>query len=139
MVGFPGETESDFLKLLDFVKETRFERLGAFIYSNEEGSPSFRFDKQIPDRVKKERLDHIMMLQQSISIEYNKALLGRMVEVLIDERDERGKGVFIGRTAHDAPSVDGQVYVKGKDLHIGDFVKVRITDTFEYDLVGEVI
>lgn len=138
MVGFPGETESDFKKLLSFLKDTKFERLGVFSYSNEEGSRSARRKDQISDKVKQERLSEIMKLQQEISSEQNSALLGRALDVLIDEKSSKEEGLYLGRTESDAPSVDGQVFVKAKDLKPGDFVKVNITDTLEYDLVGEV-
>jgi ribosomal protein S12 methylthiotransferase len=136
MVGFPGETDSDFKKLLRFVEETRFERLGTFIYSDEEGSRSFGFRKKVPDKVKKARLDEVMRLQQDISLDHNKSFLNEKIEVLIDEED-RKSGNYIGRTEFDAPSVDGQVFVKGRGLKAGDFVNVFINDTMEYDLVGE--
>jgi ribosomal protein S12 methylthiotransferase len=139
LVGFPGETGSDFRELMDFLAETRFERLGAFMYSNEEGSRSSSFGGQVPDDVKKERHDAVMRLQQDISREHNSAFLGRELEVLIDEICEDDEGMYIGRTEHDAPSVDGTVFVKGYGLKPGDFTKVRVTDTLEYDLVGEAL
>ena len=138
LVGFPGESDSDFLKLLNFIKDARFERLGAFMYSNEEGSRSFKFKNQIPQKVKKERLGQIMRLQQEISRDYNNSFLGKTLEVLIDEKSGSDADLYIGRTQYDAPSVDGGVFVKGKGLKPGDFVNVKITDTLEYDLVGEV-
>ena len=136
IVGFPGETKEHFRELLDFIKETKFERLGTFTYSNEEGAPSYAFTDQIPEEIKKERLDRIMRLQQDISREHNKAFLGKTLEVLVDEKDD--KGVFTGRTEFDAPSVDGGVFLRGKDLKVGSFVRAKIVDTLEYDLVGEV-
>ncbi len=139
IVGFPSEKDSEFHKLLRFMEEVRFERLGAFIYSNEEGARSYRFKGQIPESVKEERLDEVMKLQQKISLEHNKSFLNRELDVLIDEQDDRDENLYIGRTEYDAPSVDGQVFVRGPRLKVGDFVKVRITDTLEYDLVGEVL
>ncbi|MFH1752676.1 MAG: 30S ribosomal protein S12 methylthiotransferase RimO [Candidatus Omnitrophota bacterium] len=136
MVGFPGETESDFRELMDFLKEVRFERLGAFIYSNEEGAPSFAFKDQVPEDVKTGRLDEVMKLQQDISREHNKAFLNKTIDVLVDEADD--KGTFMGRTEFDAPSVDGEVFLNGKGLAIGSFVRAKIVDTLEYDLVGDV-
>lgn len=133
IVGFPGEEDADFEKLYNFVKETKFERLGVFAYSNEEGTPSYNYKNQVPEKIRRERLDRIMKLQQKISEEYNRSFLGRTIEVLIDEKD---KDIYLGRTEYDAPSVDGQVYVRGRDLKIGSFVRVKITDTLEYDLAG---
>ncbi len=137
IVGFPGETEDDFNELLDFLSEIKFERLGAFRYSNEEGAASFGFPGQIPDEVKDERLDRVMSLQRAISAEKNRELLGRALDVLIDEANPEDERSYLGRTEYDAPSVDGQVYVSGWDLRSGDMVRVKITDTLEYDLVGE--
>ncbi|NQT05999.1 MAG: 30S ribosomal protein S12 methylthiotransferase RimO [Candidatus Omnitrophica bacterium] len=137
MVGFPGETDSAFAELLAFIKEAKFERLGAFIYSNEEGSRSYRFKDQVPDKLKKERFDRVMVLQQDISKENNLAVLGRTLKVLIDEKDGDNPDLYIGRTEFDAPSVDGSVFVKGEGLKAGDFADVKITDTLEYDLMGE--
>ena len=139
LIGFPGETDSDFRKLLDFIEETRFERLGAFTYSNEEGSRSFSYKNQIPERTKKERLDEVMKLQRRISEGYNRSFLNKTVDVLIDEKDAKDENLFIGRTQFDAPSVDGQIFVKGENLKISDFVKVKITDTLEYDLAGQAV
>ena len=139
LVGFPGENESDFKELLDFIEDTKFERLGAFTYSNEEGTRSFNYDDQVPDELKEERLKRVMELQQKNSLNYNKSFLGKTIDVLIDEIDPRDKNLYIGRTQYDAPSVDGEVFVKGRGLKPGDFVKVKITDTLEYDLVGESI
>ena len=135
ITGFPSETDKESRELLDFIKETRFERLGAFIYSRQDGTAAYNMDSQIPDKVKQERLNKIMSLQQEISRDINKGFLGETIEVLIDECDE---GKYIGRSQYDAPEVDGQVYVNSKKtLRPGDFVKVKITDTLEYDLVGE--
>lgn len=138
LVGFPGETEEDFKELLGFIEEIRFERLGAFIYSNEEGSPSFRYKKQVPEKIRSQRFDAVMSLQQKLSERYNSSLINKKIKVLIDEQDEKNKDLYIGRTQYDAPSVDGEVFVKSSGLKPGDFVEVNITDTMEYDLVGEI-
>ncbi len=129
ITGFPGETEKDFNELFDFLRDTKFERLGAFTYSKEEGTPAARLDRQVPEEVKKERLDAVMKLQQKISASLNKALIDKTVDVLIDEK-------FLGRTPGDAPEVDGGVYVSGKGVKVGQIRKVRITDALEYDLIG---
>lgn len=148
IVGFPGETEKDFKELLRFLKETRFEKLGAFIYSKEEGSPAAKFKGHIPEEVKNSRFDEVMKLQQDISAGVNRSFFGKTLNVLIDEKLEDAR--FFGRTEFDAAEVDGGVYVSGKpacrdgyhmqsgrNIKIGEFCKVKITDTLEYDLVGE--
>ena len=139
IVGFPGETEASFKELLEFLLETKFERLGAFIYSKEEGSPASRFARQVSEKTKNQRFDEVMRLQQKISYDLNRSCMGKVVNVLIDEKIEGEKNKFMGRTEADAPEVDGGVYVSGKDLKIGEFYKVKITDTLEYDLVGKAV
>lgn len=139
IVGFPGETDKEFAELLDFVREARFERLGAFLYSREEGTPAANFKSQIPDEIKQERFDAIMKAQQGIAIELNNAFLGKDMEVLIEEKLEGENDKYMGRSSGDAPEVDGTVYVTGKNLRIGQFYPVRVTDALEYDLVGETI
>jgi ribosomal protein S12 methylthiotransferase len=161
IVGFPGETDKDFRELLYFMESQRFERLGVFMYSREEGTPAYHFAGQVPEKVKQERLDALMSRQQDIAGEINQGFLGREMEVLIDEVSHAGKGcrgrakkdkagvdaglkkddnIYLGRTQFDAPEVDGLVYVHSKSkLKPGDFARVKITDTLEYDLVGEKI
>jgi ribosomal protein S12 methylthiotransferase len=137
IVGFPSETEREFQELLNFVKDAKFERLGAFIYSREEDTAAYDFKKQIPRLTKIQRLDAIMSSQRVISQELNKRFLGKIIDVLIDEKE---KDYYLGRSQYDAPEVDGSVYVNSKEpLKPGDFTKVKITDTLEYDLVGEAI
>ena len=137
IVGFPGETDKDFKELVGFIRDSRFERMGAFIYSREEGTPAARFAGQVPDKVKSARFDELMKTQQKISRDINKSFIGRRAEVLIDEALDDGSGKFLGRTQGDAPEVDGSVYVGGKGIKVGGFYKVRINDTLEYDLAGE--
>jgi len=141
IVGFPGETDRQFKELLDFLKKERFERLGAFIYSREEGTMAAELKGQIPEEVKKARFDEVMKLQQEISRDNNLEYLDRTMKVLVDERiggqEEPEPGRFSGRTYMDAPEVDGVVYVRGKDIRTGEFVDVKITGTMEYDLIGE--
>ncbi len=137
IVGFPSETDKEFKELLKFIEEVKFERLGAFIYSREEGTAAYTFRKQIPQRVKRERFDRIMSTQQRISVQVNKRFLGQVLDVLIEEKQ---KDYYLGRTQYDAPEVDGLVYVSSKKtLRPGEFVKVKVTDTLEYDLAGEAI
>ena len=136
IAGFPTETEKEFRELFDFIKEVKFERLGAFVYSREEGTKAYRMKGQLPDKVKQERFNEIMQLQQGVSREANRKFLGEKLEVLIDLKEGSS---YLGRTQYDAPDVDGQVYISSnKALKTGDFVKAVITDTLEYDLVGEV-
>ncbi|MDD5026864.1 MAG: MiaB/RimO family radical SAM methylthiotransferase [Candidatus Omnitrophica bacterium] len=136
IVGFPGETRKEFKELLDFIKDARFERLGAFTYSREEGTRAYNFKGQVPDRLKSERLAAVMSVQQEVSRQINSKFLGKSLMVLVDEEED---GSYLGRTQYDAPEVDGLVYIRSKKkLHPGDFVRVRIKDTLEYDLVGEV-
>jgi ribosomal protein S12 methylthiotransferase len=147
IVGFPSETEKDFKELLDFILDVRFERLGAFIYSQEEGTQAYNFKNQIPDKIKEERFNTLMMQQQKISQGVNKEFLGEIIDVLIDEPSSCAQGLgekeedyYLGRSQYDAPEVDGLIYVDSKErLNPGDFVKVKITDTLEYDLVGETL
>ena len=139
IVGFPGERDKDFKELLGFLRQARFERLGAFIYSKEEGSRASKFAGQLPEKVKSERFDEVMKLQQKISADINRSFMGKTVEVLIDEKIEGEKDKFTGRTESDAPEVDGCVYVSGKNIKVGEFCNVRITDTLEYDLVGQAL
>ncbi len=134
IVGFPGETEADFEQLADFVEETRFDRMGVFMYSREEQTPAARYEEQVPEAVKQERYDRLMALQRRISLDRNRAFVGKTVEVLIDEQTEAGH--YRGRTAADAPEVDNEVLVAGDGLAPGDFVSVDITDALEYDLIG---
>jgi ribosomal protein S12 methylthiotransferase len=135
IVGFPGETEREFKELVAFVEEQRFERLGVFKYSREEGTSAFSYPEQIPQKIKEERYDIIMRIQANISAQLNKEFLGRELEVLIDEQNS--DGTYLGRLSIDAPEIDGSVYVKAqKPIKPGEFVKVRITDAYEYDLSG---
>lgn len=135
IVGFPSETEAEFNELLEFVKEAQFDRLGAFVYSREEGTAAYGFKGQISAKAKKERFDLIMSEQQKIAAKLNQKFLGKTIPVLIEEKQDAG---YIGRSQSDAPEVDGIVYVNTKlKLKPGKFVPVKITDTLEYDLVGE--
>ena len=137
IAGFPSESDSEFKELLSFIRDTGFQRLGAFTYSREEGTQAFNSKKQIPQEIKVQRLNAVMSLQEEVSREINKGLLGETLDVLIEEK---GKDYYVGRTQYDAPEVDGEVFVNSKrKLKAGEFARVKITDTLEYDLVGEVI
>lgn len=133
IVGFPTETEKEFRELLDFIKDVKFERLGAFMYSREENTPAYNFSPQIHHKVKERRFNEVMALQQDVSRWFNQKLVGERIEVLVEEEDN---GIFIGRTQYDGYDVDGVVYIKRKGLKLGQFYKVKITDAYEYDLVG---
>ena len=138
IVGFPGETDKDFEELLNFVKEFRFERLGGFVFSREEGTPAYDFPQQIPMRIKKERLKELMLIQQSISEEINNSYIGKEIEVLIDEIKSGKPKIAIGRTKGDAPEIDGKVVIRTNQAQVGKFLKVKVTEAFEYDLAGEI-
>lgn len=135
MVGFPGETEAQFEELLDFVRQARFERLGAFAYSEEDGTYAARhYPDDVPPEVKQQRLDTLMAVQQDISAEINALKVGNVVEVVIDRREG---DYFIGRTEADSPEVDGEVLVtSATPLETGAYYNIRITDADEFDLYG---
>ncbi|MFH1798780.1 MAG: 30S ribosomal protein S12 methylthiotransferase RimO [Candidatus Omnitrophota bacterium] len=137
ITGFPGETSAKFKELVSFLEDVKFDRLGAFIYSREEGTRAGEFDGQVSKKVKNARFDEIMSLQREISREKNEQLLGKRLKVLIDEKDLSGTADFVGRSHMDAPEVDGVIYVKGKRLKTGQFADVTITGATEYDLIGE--
>lgn len=136
IVGFPGETEEEFDELLDFVEDTRFERLGVFAYSREEGTVAGDMDGQIDEEVKAQRVDAIMRRQLDISREINESKVGNTIEVLVDGIDE--DGAYLGRTQYDAPEIDDTViFDADSELTPGSMVKVYINDAFDYDLVGK--
>lgn len=135
IVGFPGETEEDFENLLDFVEEQRFQRLGVFSYSQEEGTPAGDREDQIPEDIKESRLDQIMRMQLEISYQHNQELIGTVLEVLVEDIDDDGS--YIGRSRYDAPEIDNSVIFTSSSEHRpGDFVNVYINDAYDYDLVG---
>ena len=137
IVGFPGETEEEFEELLEFVKETRFDRLGAFAYSPEENTPAAAMPDQIDEAVKQERLDRLMTLQQEISAEVMQARVGETGEVLVEGFRH---GRYYGRSLMEAPEVDGKVlFTSQKKLRPGEYVTVHITGASEYDLNGEAV
>lgn len=138
IVGFPGETEEDFENLLRFVRQVEFDRLGVFTYSNEEGTPASRLPDHVAEEVKEERAHRLMELQRRISSRRNQRHVGRELEVLIESYDGRSD-VYVGRSQYDAPEIDGEVFVRGQQLPIGEVVRARITHSFEFDLAGEVL
>ena len=137
ITGLPGETEEDFEQLRGFVKEFRFEKVGVFVYSKEEGTLAEKMQGQVAEKTKKVRLDVLMKDQQAISTQIQESFVGRSLKVLIEERESGSENTYIGRSEYDAPDVDGVVFVRSPAaLKAGDFVKVMITDAYEYDLAG---
>lgn len=139
LVGFPGETEKDFEELKTFVREVRFERMGAFAYSEEEGTYSAtHYEDDVPEKVKQQRIDELMRIQQGISEELEEEKVGRVFKVIIDRIEGE---YYIGRTEFCSPEVDPEVLIpiEGKTLQTGRFYDVRITDSDEFDLFGEVV
>ncbi len=135
IVGFPGETEEDFNILSDFVSDQKFSRLGVFTYSREEGTAAATMDNQIPEDIKQERLDCIMMKQMEISLEGNRKKIGKILDVIVDSMEE--EGVYSGRTRYDAPEIDNSVVFMSNSVHKpGDIVPVEILEAYDYDLEG---
>ena len=136
IVGFPGETQEDFEKLCEFVKTAKFDRMGAFTYSKEDGTPAERLPNQIHGNTKKARYNKIMKIQKEISDQKGKEKIGKTYEVLVENKSFDGK-YLVGRTYMDVPDEDGVVYIESSDTSlIGKFIKVKITDYSDYDLVG---
>lgn len=139
IVGFPGETAEDFEELLKFVAEQKFDRVGCFQYSPEEGTPGGKMDKQVDDETKQKRHDAIMEVQQNISREKHKAFIGKTVEVVVEGFSEETDLLLQGRTSQQAPDIDGVVLINDGQAKVGEFVKVKITESMEYDLIGEIV
>ncbi len=137
IVGFPGETEEDFNELIEFAKEVKFDKLGVFMYSQEEGTVAAEMENQISDEVKEKRYHKLMSIQQNISADINKKRIGRTYEVLVEEIVD---GEYVGRNYEMAPEIDGEIFIKcDKIINVGNFIDVKIIDALEYDLIGEVI
>ena len=138
MVGFPGETDEDFAELCEFVKETRFERFGAFTFSPEEGTAAAEMTDQIDEQVKQDRYDVLMQTQLTVSEERNADNIGKTLTILCDGYDRIAE-IYYGRSYADAPDVDGKVYFKSENkVNPGEFVSVKVTEALDYDLIGEV-
>ena len=133
--GYPGETDADHRALVDFIRETRFSRLGVFTYSHEENTHAYSLTDDVPDEVKQERVSEIMAIQQKISSELNDALIGKQLKVIIDRKEG---GYFVGRTESDSPEVDNEVLIEADKYYLrqGSFYEVRITSAGEFDLFG---
>ena len=137
IAGHPGETEQDFQELLDFVERSRFDRLGVFTYSHEDNTHSYSMPDDVPEDVKQERMEAVMELQQSISLDLNKQKIGQTFKVMVDRKEG---GIYIGRTESDSPEVDNEVIIESEEyLRLGDFVNVQIKSASEFDLTGEII
>jgi ribosomal protein S12 methylthiotransferase len=135
IVGFPGETERDFERLSAFIEEVRFDHLGVFVYSDADDLPSHRLPKHVDQQVARTRRDRLMKRQMAIATQKSRNQIGKVMQILIEESPE--KNLFVGRSAFQAPEVDGLTYVHAPQLAIGDFVSARIVDALEYDLIGE--
>lgn len=141
IVGFPKENKKDFKELVEFIKEIKFERLGLFKYSREEGTPAYDYKGQIPEKEKERRYDEIMLLQKDISGKINLKFLNKEMKIIVDEKVKGKPSLYLGRTQYDAPEVDGQVYLtsKRKNLKAGSIVNSKIISTYEYDLIAREI
>lgn len=137
IVGFPGEKEKHFDELFEFAEQVKFEKLGAFAYSREEGTKAYDFNSHISSRIKQERLDRLMLAQQRIVQERNQRMIGKILTVLIEHCPERKDGCFMGRTQSEAPEVDGIVMVRGNKLKSGQLVNVEIVGCCDYDLLAQ--
>jgi ribosomal protein S12 methylthiotransferase len=139
IVGFPGETSEDFKKLLQFVEETRFDRLGVFCYSREEGTPAAQMPDQVSERIKRERHKKLMRTQARVSFKHNRTLVDSFEEVLVEGYSEETELLLKGRSSRQAPDVDGLVYITAGNANVGEIVRLKITDSSDYDLIGEII
>ena len=138
IAGFPGETEDDHRSMLDFVKQMRFDRLGCFGYSREEGTPAAAMEDQVDDEIKKSWADEIMRTQQVIAFEKNESFVGQTLECFVEGRVD--EGVYVARSYRDAPDVDSSVFIEtDEDLISGEYYKVQITESKEYDLIGNIV
>ncbi len=139
IVGFPGETDADFKKLCIFVEEVQFDRLGVFCYSKEEGTPAAEMPEQISERVKRERYKKLMQLQARLSFKRNRRLMETVEEVIVEGVSEETDLLLKGRSSRQAPDIDGMVYITSGQANIGDIVRLKITDSSDYDLIGEIV
>ncbi len=135
IVGFPQETEDDFNAMVRFVQKTKFDRLGVFTYSKEEGSTAFALKGQVSKKIKSERFNKIMSVQSAISLEKNKRLVGKTFKALVDDTEDN---IAVARIYSQAPEIDGVVLIHDKDVKQGDFVNVKIEEAYDYDLKGTI-
>ncbi|SFI51921.1 ribosomal protein S12 methylthiotransferase [Paenibacillus sp. UNC496MF] len=136
IVGFPGETEEDFDRLCDFVREMKFDRLGVFTYSPEEDTPAVRLPNAVPDDVKEWRSNTLMEIQRQVSKDLSGKYIGQEIDVLVERYDGRSD-VYVGRSPYDAPEIDGEVFISNCKAAIGEIQRVRITHAYEFDMSGE--
>lgn len=139
IVGFPGETQENFEELLKFIAEQKFDRVGCFQYSPEESTPGGKMPDQIDEATKQERYDAVMQVQQNISREKHRAFIGKTIEVVVEGLSEETDLLLQGRNSQQAPDIDGVVLINDGQAEVGQFVKVKITDSMEYDLIGEIV
>jgi ribosomal protein S12 methylthiotransferase len=139
IVGYPGETEEQFEEIMDFISEHRFDRVGCFKFSPEENTPAGKRDNQIDEDIKTERFDRLMSLQQEISREKHQAMVGSVVDVLVEGLSEETELLLQGRTSQQAPDIDGIVLINDGSAKVGELVKVKITESMEYDLIGHIV
>ncbi|MBI2354531.1 MAG: 30S ribosomal protein S12 methylthiotransferase RimO [Deltaproteobacteria bacterium] len=139
IVGFPGETTDDFSELMQFVENTQFDRLGVFCYSREEGTPAAAMPEQVSERIKRERYRKLMRAQARLSFRRNRALIGKSEQVIVEGYSEETELLLKGRSARQAPDIDGQVYITAGQADVGAIVTLRITDSSDYDLIGEIV
>ena len=139
IVGFPGETIEDFNTLMQFVEQTQFDRLGVFCYSREEGTPAADLPDQVSERIKRERYRKLMRAQARLSFRRNRTLIGRQEQVIVEGYSEETELLLKGRSSRQAPDIDGLVYITSGNANIGDIVTLKITDSSDYDLIGEMV
>jgi ribosomal protein S12 methylthiotransferase len=139
IVGFPGETNEQFEELLSFIAAQKFDRVGCFKYSPEEDTPGGKMDGQIDEATKQQRYEAVMEVQQNISREKHREFVGKTVEVVVEGLSEETDLLLQGRTSQQAPEIDGVVLINDGEARIGEFVRVKITDSMEYDLIGEIV
>jgi ribosomal protein S12 methylthiotransferase len=136
IAGFPGESEDQFRELLQFVRDRRFERLGAFAFCAEPGTPAAGLDGHWPEPVRHERRDRLLAAQQEVAFAWNEAQVGRRMDVIVDRCISPQEHAYVGRCYADAPEVDGVVYITGEGLREGEIVSCEIVASAEYDLIG---
>jgi ribosomal protein S12 methylthiotransferase len=139
IVGFPGETVDDFAELMHFVEQTQFDRLGVFCYSREEGTAAATMPEQVSERIKRERYRKLMRAQARLSFRHNRTLIGKTEQVIVEGYSEETDLLLKGRSSRQAPDIDGQVYITSGTADVGDIVLLRITDSSDYDLIGEIV
>lgn len=139
IVGFPGETMEDFNKLTHFVEQAQFDRLGVFCYSREEGTPASEMPDQVSERIKRERHRKLMKAQARVSFRRNRLLIGKQEQVIVEGYSEETELLLKGRSSRQAPDIDGQVYITAGNANVGAIVYLKVTDSSDYDLIGEIV